>query len=248
MSDRGRSLPLTLPRRWIGDMLHFAERVPTFTFERTIRVRALADARAAAADPPGWHALITKALGVVSVRVPELRRAYLPCPWPRLYEAPHSVACVVFEREFGGEQVPHFAPLLHPETLPLKAIQDKVRAWKADPHAAHGALRRLVRNAKPPQPVRRLLWGMGLYWNGLFRARNFGTFAVNTLRELNLRVLSFRSPLTTLWYYDTVTDAGEMTLQVALDHRVFDGRGVDRACTELERVLNEDIAAEVRGG
>lgn len=227
-------------------MLHFAERVPTYTFERTISVRPLADARAATADAPGWHALVTKALGVVSVRVPELRRAYMPCPWPRLYEAPHSVACVVFEKEFAGEPVPHFAPMLHPENLPLAAIQEKVRGWKADPVSAHGALRRLVRNAKPPQPVRRLLWGMGLYWNGYFRARNFGTFAVNTLREPNLRPLAFRSPLTTLWYYGQVSDAGEMTVQVALDHRVCDGRAVGRAMDELQAVLNGEIADEVR--
>lgn len=227
-------------------MLHFAERVPTFTFERTIRVTPLADARAATADAPGWHALVTKALGIVSVRVPELRRAYLPYPLPRLYEAPHSVASIVFEKEFADEPVPHFAPLLHPETLPLTAIQEKVRAWKADPVSAHGVLRRLVRNAKPPRPVRRLLWGMGLYWNGYFRARNFGTFAVNTLREMNLRPLAFRSPLTTLWYYGTVSDAGEMPVQVALDHRVCDGRAIGRAMDELEAVLNGEIAAEVR--
>lgn len=227
-------------------MLHFAERVPTFTFERTMSVKALADARAATADAPGWHALVTKALGVVSVRVPELRRAYLPRPWPRLYEAPYSVASVVFEKEFAGELVPHFAPMLHPETLPLATIQEKVRAWKADPVSAHGVLRRLVRNAKPPQPIRRLLWGAGLYWNGYFRARNFGTFAVNTLRELNLRPLAFRSPLTTLWYYGQVSDAGEMTVQVALDHRVCDGRAVGRAMDELEAVLNGEIADEVR--
>jgi hypothetical protein len=226
-------------------MLHFAERVPTFTFERTVRVKPLADARRSVADPPGWHALVTKALGVVSVRVPELRRAYLPRPWPRLYEAPHSVACVVFERDFGGEMVPHFAPLLSPETLPLKAIQEKVRGWKADPMSAHGVLRRLVRNARPPLPVRRLVWGIGLDWNGYFRARNFGTFAVNTLRELNLRPLAFRSPLTTLWYYDTVTEAGDMPVQVALDHRVCDGRAVAKAFDELEAVLNGEIKEEV---
>lgn len=226
-------------------MLHFAERVPTFTFERTVSVKQLADARKAVPDPPGWHALVTKALGLVSVLVPELRRAYLPRPWPRLYEAPHSVACVVFEKEFAGEVVPHFAPLLSPETLPLKAIQEKVRAWKADPVSAHGVLRRLVRNAKPPRPVRRLVWGLGLDWNGYFRARNFGTFAVNTLRELNLRPLAFRSPLTTLWYYDTVTEAGEMPVQVALDHRVCDGRAVARAFDALEAVLNGEMVAEL---
>jgi hypothetical protein len=248
MSDRGRSIPLTLPRRWVSDMLHFAHRVPASVVHRTVRLKPLADARREVPGAPGWHSLITKGLGVTSARVPDLRRAYLPCPWPRLYEAPYSVASVVFEKEFGGEPVPFFAPLLHPERLPLRAIQEKVRAWKADPVSAHGALRRLVRNARPPQIVRRALWGIGLDWNGLFRARTFGTFAVNTVRELGLGLSVFPCPLTSVWYYGGVTDAGEMGLHMAFDHRVFDGRAVARAYTELEAVLNEVIAAEVRSG
>jgi hypothetical protein len=228
-------------------MLHFAQKVPTFAVERAVRIPKLVEARAAATNPPGWHAIITKALGVVSMSVPELRQAYLPYPWPRLYEAPFSVASVVFEREVNGEPVPCFAPLHHPERLPLGDIQRKVRAWKADPLDSHGALRRLVRNARPPTPVRRFLWSAGLYWNGNFRARNFGTFAVNSVRAIGLRVLSFRSPLTSVWYYGAISPAGEMEMAMALDHRVFDGRTVDRAYTALERVLNEQMAAEVRG-
>lgn len=229
-------------------MLHFAELVPNYALEGVVRVGPLAEARAATADAPGWHALITKALGLVSVRVPELRRAYLPYPWPRLYEAPYSVASVVFERDYAGELAPHFAPLLHPERLPLKAVQEKVRAWKTDPVSAHGVLRRLVRNAKPPRPIRRLLWSAGLHWNGYFRARTFGTFAVNTVQGFDLRILSFRSPLTSVWYYGKVTDAGDLPIQMAFDHRVFDGRAIWRAYTELEAVLNGEIADEVRGG
>ena len=176
------------------------------------------------------------------------RRAYLPYPWPRLYEAPYSVASVVFEREFAGEPVPWFAPLLHPERLTLRQIRDKVRGWKTDPVEAHGALRRLVRNAKPPRPVRRLLWAVGLHWNGLFRARTFGTFAVNSLHGFDLRPLALRTPLTTLWYYGAVSDGGEMPVTVAFDHRAFDGRALTRAYDELERALNGELAAEVRAG
>ena len=246
--DRGRTLPLSLPRRWIGDMLHAAAKVPTFAVERPIRVPALLAARQAVPDPPGWHALVVKGLGMASMRVPELRQAYLPHPWPRLYEAPYSVASVVFERPFGpGEPVPFFAPIMHPERMTLGQIRDKVAAWKRDPIEAHGALRKLVRNAKPPLPVRRLLWWTGLNGSGYFRARNFGTFAVNSVRAMNLKVLTFRSPLTSIWYYGAVSDAGVMDLAMALDHRVLDGRAVDRAFRELETALNDDLAAEVRG-
>jgi hypothetical protein len=244
--NRGRTLPLSLPRRWIGDMLHFAKRVPVVAGERTLRVRALADARKAVSNPPSWHSLVLKGLGLVSVRVPELRRAYLPYPWPRLYEAPYSVASVVFDREFNGEQATFLAPMVQPESRPLADIQAKVQAWKADPIEAHGALRRLVRNAKPPRPIRRLLWAAGLYWSGELRARNFGTFAVNTVAGIRTRPTQLVTPITSVWYYGSVSKAGEMDVYFGFDHRVFDGAVIGRAVSELENVFNGELLAEVR--
>ncbi len=227
-------------------MLHFASRVPTFAVERPLRIRALAELRRELPDPPSWHALITKGLGLASMRVPELRRAYMPYPWPTLYEAPYSVASIVFEREFRSEDVPFFAPLLHPERLSLTDIRDKVLSWKRDPVHCHGALRRLIRTAKAPIAIRRLLWSIGLYGNGYFRARNFGTFAVNSVRSLGLNVKMFSSPLTSVWYYGNVTDAGEMAMSMGLDHRVFDGNAVARAFRELEDALNGELLKEAR--
>jgi hypothetical protein len=214
--------------------------------ERTLRVRALADARRAVSHPPGWHALVVKALGMVSARLPALRRAYLPYPWPRLYEAPYSVAGVVFERDFASEPATFMAPLIQPETRPLADIQNKVKAWKDDPIEAHGALRRIVRNAKPPRPIRRLVWAMGLHWNGLLRARTFGTFAVNSIAGIRGRMLMFKTPITSVWYYGAVSKGGEMTIQMAFDHRVFDGSTAGRAMSTIEEVMNNELLDEVR--
>ena len=36
----GFNLPLSLPRRFIGDMLHFAKQIPTVPVQRRINVRA----------------------------------------------------------------------------------------------------------------------------------------------------------------------------------------------------------------
>ena len=227
-------------------MLHFARRVPLVAAERTLRVRAIADARKAASHPPSWHSLVVKGLGLVSAKVPELRRSYLPYPWPRLYEAPYSVANVVFDREYAGEPATFMCPMPHPERLTLAQIADKVTRWKADPIEAHGVLRRLVRNAKPPRPVRRLLWAAGLYWNGLMRSRMFGTFGVNTVAGLRIRPLVFQSAITSVWYYGSVGTRGEMAVQMAFDHRVFDGVACGRAFSALEAVFNDELLAEVR--
>ena len=226
-------------------MLHFADKVPVVAGERILRVRALAEARRAFRHPPGWNALVIRGLGMVSARIPALRQAYLPYPWPRLYEAPYSVASVVFERDFAGEPATFMAPLVQPESRPLAEIQRKVQGWKDDPIDSHGVLRRIVRNAKPPRPVRRLIWAMGLYGDGFLRARNFGTFAVNSIAGTRGKMLMFKTAITSVWYYSLATK-GEMLIQIAFDHRVFDGSTAGRAMSELESVFNNELLAEVR--
>jgi hypothetical protein len=244
-SGTGRIVPTNLCRRWVGDMLHFAQRVPLVAGEGFIKVRAMAEARKKLANPPTWHSLAVKALGIASMKIPELRRAYLPYPWPRLYEAPYSVASVVFDREFQGEHATFFAPMLHPEYLPLEKIQAKVQAWKTDPIEAHGVLRRIVRNSKAPRPIRRLMWNIGLYWNGYLRARNFGTFAVNSVAAIRARMAQFLTPITSVTYYGSVTKEGKMEIQMAFDHRVFDGDVCAKTRMELEHAMNHELLEEV---
>src|SRR5215470_14771650 len=156
--DRGRYVPLSLPRRWIGDMLHFARQVPVVAGERTLRVAGVAEARKAAEDPPGWSALIIKGFALVSQRLPELRRAYMPFPWGRLYESPYSVASVVIDRVWRDEHATFLAPMVAPESQPLGAIHDRLHRWKTTPPEAHGVFRRLIRTSRFPRPLRRALW------------------------------------------------------------------------------------------
>ncbi len=244
--DRGRYLPYSLPRRWVGDMLHAARKVPVIACERVIRVKAMHELRRQTPKPPSWSSLLIKAMGLISTKMPELRRAYLGFPWGRIYEAPYSVASVIFGREFRGEQATFFAPMLHPERSPLDKIGGKLQAWKTDPVEAHGALRRLVRNAKPPRPIRRAMWWFGLNWFGLMRARYFGTFAVNSVASIGGRMLQFATPLTQVLYYGAVNRDGEMLIQFAFDHRVYDGITVAVASVKLEEVLNNELIAEVK--
>src|SRR5262245_12488808 len=111
----GRNLPVSLPRRWIGDLLHFARKVPAVVVQRHADVAALIQARAAAAPRPSWCAIFTKAYARVAADFPPLRRAYLPFPWPHLYEHPESVASVAVERTYRGEPAVFFGHLRGPE-------------------------------------------------------------------------------------------------------------------------------------
>src|SRR5262245_25386069 len=116
---RGRNLPLSLPRRFVCDLVHFARKVPTVPVQRRMDVAAAAAARRAAAPRPSWCAIFTKAYACVAAEVPELRRAYLGFPRPHLYEHPLNIASVAVERRFHDEDAVFFAPIRSPDTRPL---------------------------------------------------------------------------------------------------------------------------------
>lgn len=242
----GRTLPLSLPRRWIGDLVAFSRRVPTVAFERTLRVPDLIEARRNAADPPGWCPLVTRAFGLVSSRQPELRRSYLEFPFPRLYEHPFSVAAIAINREFQGEPAVFPGLMQAPENLSLREIEARVKQFTSGPIEELGCYRRLIRTTKLPRPLRRLLWWYGLCTTGKQKSAIFGTFSVNSVASLRMEVTQYLTPITTAIYYD-LPRSGKLKVRLAIDHRVFDGAIMSRALGQFEKVLNTEMAAEVAG-
>src|SRR5947209_9719278 len=103
MAPAGRRLPLSPSRRLVGDVLHFARRVPSVVVQRRMHLSELVAARAATTPPVSWSAIFLKAYAAVAVERPELRRCYLPWPRPHLYEHPFSVASFAVERRVGDE-------------------------------------------------------------------------------------------------------------------------------------------------
>lgn len=240
----GHSIPLSLPRRWIGDLAAFSRNVPIVVVEKSLNVKALWEARRKVADPPGWCALVTRSFGLVSARQPELRRSYLGFPFPRLYEHPQSVAAIVVGRDFLGEPAVFLGLIQGPESIPLPDVQARVRQLKEGPVTDIGSYRRLIRTTKLPRPARRLLWWYGLCVSGKQKSTIFGTFSVNSVRTMGIRMMQFLSPITTSLYYDSPDGEGKMKIQMVFDHRVFDAATAGRALGELEKVLNDEMAGE----
>src|SRR5262245_52148317 len=118
----GRCLPVSLPRRWIGDFLHFARKVPFVVVQRQANVGQVAEARAAAGGRIGWCTLFTKAYALVARDFAVLRRAYMPFPWPHFYEHPSSTASVAIERDHGDEKAVVFVQLRSPEKQSLEEL------------------------------------------------------------------------------------------------------------------------------
>ena len=244
--ERGHYVRQSLSRKWMADMLHFSHRVPVVAAEKILRIKAAVEARKKTGLAVSWGAIMVKTMGLVSQRLPEMRRAYLPYPWPRLYEAPYSVASVILDREYEGEHATLMAPLLHPERFTLLHLDVKLNRLKIVPIHEIGSYRRLIRTTRAPLPVRRLLWSIGLYGSGLFRARNFGTFAINSVAAFRARMLTMTTPITSCLYYGSVSKEGEMAIQFAFDHRVFDGYMGGRVGSEIENVLNNEIVDELK--
>jgi hypothetical protein len=242
----GRKLPLSLPRRFIGDLVHFAQQVPTVPVQRRMNLAVVAAARQAAQPKPSWCALFTKAYALVTAASPPLRRAYLSFPAPHLYEHPRTVASVALERHFGDEEAVFFGHLGSPEQRTLVEIDTWLRYLKDQPLERIGAFRRVLQVSSLPRPLRRLLWWVALNVSGRQRARFLGTFGVSVYAGLGAASLHPLSPLTTTLNYGVLEADGSIEVRLIYDHRVLDGAPIARALGELEQVLKCEIMAELR--
>jgi hypothetical protein len=244
---RGKVIPMHIGRRLVAEMMHHARKVPSIPLARTCRVPALVAARAAAAPPPSWMAIFMKAYGLVGQEIPELRRAWIPYPFPRIYEHPISECGVLMEREVEGEPVVLGAKVRGPETTPLARIDQHLKTFRETPVEKVTPFRQLLRLARVPWPLRRwFLWRV-LWLSGHRRARRVGTFVISSLGNYGVEQQHPLTALSTYFTFGPIAADGAVTLKVIYDHRVMDGRTVARILVRLEEVLNGAVLDEVRG-
>ena len=141
---RGTVRKISMPRRHIADLMHASHRVPFVSLTRTLDIRQLLEARAVAAQPPGWAAIFVKAFALVAKEQPTLRTLYAKWPWPSFYELPYSVAMVAIARVEDGQDcvLPQKVPA--PDRAPLG------RDRRADPPCQGGAGRRSAGVSQDP--------------------------------------------------------------------------------------------------
>ena len=242
----GRNLSLSHSRRFICDLMHYAAQVPTAVVRRRMQLAPVVAARQAACPRPGWLSIFLKAYSFVAAARPELRRVYVPLPWPHLYEHPINVASVAIERQVGDEDALFFAHFRQPHNRGLLEVDADVRRFKESPVKDIPLFRRMLRVSRYPRPLRRLLWWTALNLSGHRRARLLGTFGVSVVGSLGCSLHQITSPATTTLSYGVIGPDGVVDVYLTFDHRVLDGAPMARALEELERVLKCEILAELR--
>jgi hypothetical protein len=246
MSQRtGRTLPLSPLRKLVGDLQHFCAQVPAATVERPLRLAALRAARHACAPRPSWCAIFLKAMGVVGARHPHFRRAFMPFPWPHLYEHPDNIANFTIERRYQDEDVVFFVQVRRPERRSLTELDAIIRTCKEAPVESVKFFRRALRLSRVPWPFRRLAWWVSLHLRGKLRAHNFGTFGFTSSSSAGAGILALLQLLTATLHYGLFDERGHLPVRITFDHRVLDGAFVARGLVELEEVLQTTILEEL---
>jgi hypothetical protein len=243
---KGRTLPLSIPRRFIGDMVHYARRIPTIPVARVINVGELAQPRQVHSVRPSWSVLFMKAYALVAAEHPPLRRALLTFPWCRLYEHSISLCSLAVERKFQGEEGIFVGLFRAPEKQSLQELQRALAFYKTQPLESIGFFRQELRICAAPWFIRRLLWWSTLNVGGAKRAKRLGTFGLTTYGSLGAEQIHPISPLTTTLTFGPIDDEGQVCLKLIYDHRVLDGAYVARRLGDIERALHGPILSELK--
>lgn len=246
--SRGRSLPLSAPRRFVGDLVHFARKVPSVPVSRVMDVSSLIVPRQSHASRPSWSVLFMKAVGLVAAENPQLRRALMTFPGSRLYEHHESICALAIERNYRGEEGIFVGLFRAPECQSLAELDHALQWYKNTPLEDVGLFRQTLRISAIPQPVRRFLWWSTLAVSGQKRAKRFGTFGLSSYGSLGAESLHPMSPLTTTLTYGPIDASGRVCVKLIYDHRVLDGAYIARRLGEIERTLQGAIRDELAAG
>jgi hypothetical protein len=243
---RGTNRKISLPRRFITDLMHASMRVPFVSLARTLDISPLIEARGQVPQPPGWAAIFVKAFAVVARDEPVLRTLYVKWPWPHFFELPRSIGMVAIARIEDGQDciLPEKVPA--PDERALTDIDAQIRHAKNAPLMEVPAFRKIMMATRLPLPLRRLSWLVGLNVGRMY-ANNFGSFGVTSIAAYGPGELHALSPGPFLLSYGVVRLDGNIDVIIRWDHRVTDAAFIAQSLTRLEQVLNTEISAELTG-
>lgn len=235
---------ISLPRRFVCDLMHASKDVPLVSLKRTFNIARLAAARAAHPSKPGWPVIFAKAFCIVARDQPILRTLYIKWPTPHLYELPNSTVMIAIAPRGAGEDCVFPERLGTADEIPLTVADSIIRQAKDQPLGETRFIRRILAITRLPTPLRRLVWAIGLNV-ARQRAKFFGTLGITSVAGFGPGELYAISPGPYLLSYGMVSLGGSIDVILRWDHRVADAEIITHLLTQLELVLNTVIVDEL---
>jgi hypothetical protein len=242
---RGHAIQLLPSARVRNDMLYFASKVPTLPVQRRMALGPLLDARNTCRIRPPWALLFFKGYALLARQTPELRRVYVSLPRPHLYEYGTSVGIVTVERTTAAGLEVFAGRIKDPASRPIAELVEILRRFNAAPLSEIKEFRRVLVIGRLPLVLRRALMWLALNV-GPHRAHFFGTFALSVYSALGAESLRPLFPCTAVLNYGVIARDGTVDVRLNYDHRVMDGAVVARALALFERILTQDVVAELK--
>ncbi len=252
MNQRGE-MHRSMHGQWIGlrdarsivlDLLWLAKDQPMFPVERQVDVSALHAARRQMSPRISWAVLFTRAYGIVSRRIPELRQCFGGWLRATAFQTDAVVIMMAVSRQVDGQERLFFGRFLDPDTKSLEALQRDLN-WYTQAEVDR-AFRQQVTFARMPWLWRRPI----LWWRYRValrkRAYRMGTGGVSALAREGVLNRLHPTPLTTSLNYGPVDASGLTWLTLQCDHRLIDGMLAAKALNEIAECLNNEVLAELR--
>lgn len=244
MSSSITTAPLADGRGLVADIAMLAQRIPLFPVDRTMRLDGVAEARASARQRIGWAAAFLKAYGLVAREMPMLRSWIAGRFGTCLATSSESVAVLAVNRSAGAVDRLFFPRLPRPEATPLPALQRFIDRCARQP--VEEMFKRQLELDALPGPLRRAILRWNLRSTSPKRPARVGTFSLSTLAGMQASNHFHPTLCTTSLSYRPLEPDGRCVVTLIADHRVLDGAAVAAALARLERVLETEVAAELR--
>jgi hypothetical protein len=155
---------------------------------------------------------------------------------------------VFIERDWDGQTAVFRHTLQNTESRHLSDIQhNSISPIQTKSIFSFPDIRRVMWLGKwLPFPILRLCFRLLHSLSGRVRSDVYGCASVNLWNVPKARVLMSANLSAFVIYPGAVDENGDVAVQVFLDHRVIDGLQAGRILKEIEKIMNNEIVAEMR--
>lgn len=231
-------------RAMVLDVIHRANKVPSFPVERRVDVASIDDARRSTNVRISWTAVFCRAYGLASREHAPLRQMWMTWPWPRIYQSQQCVIAIAVNRQMQSGERLFFGRVSAPDSRSLSDIQRDLDRFQNDPPSR--VFQSQWRGARLPTALRRLAWWWRMDVDHKNRARRMGTGSISSLAGQGVTNRLHPCMMTSSLSFGPMEDDGRCLLTLQCDHRVIDGAAAARALNGICQAATSQVLSELR--